>query len=119
MKKIFLSFLFLFLTLSLNADFLLKNKNQCVSDFWFDANNSTVNFIYSSQPGTVYSSYSSSYSFVPGYDYNSSSDICSLPPIVKELSLTSSDYNFLMALMGLLIGFSFLLSIILIFKRGK
>ena len=120
MKKIFLLiFLSLTFSLSANADYFLKNKNKCVSDFWYDQNTGYVYYIYSDKPDTEYKSFSKSYVFIPGYEYNSSVKTCSLPVIVKQLSLTSSDYNFLMALLGLLIGFSFLLSIILIFKRGK
>ncbi len=120
MKNLFI-FLFLSLTLSLslNADYLLKNKNKCVIDFWYDQSKGYVHYIYSHNPDREYKSSSKTYVFIPGYEYNSSAKTCSLPDIVKKLSLTSSDYNFLMALMGLLIGFAFLLSIVLIFKRGK
>lgn len=119
MRKFLFFILFLFLTLSLNADYLLTNKNKCVSDFWYDQKYGIVHYIYSNNPDSEYESYSTSYVFLPGYEYNSSYHTCSLPDIVKQLSLTSSDYNFLMSLMGLLIGFSFLLSIVLVFKRGK
>ena len=121
MKNFLFIFLFLSLTLSLslNADYLLKNKNKCVSDFWFDQTNGYVSYIFSDKPDTEYKSFSKSYIFIPGYEYNSSAKTCSLPDVVQQLSLTSSDYNFLMSLMGLLIGFVFLLSIVLIFKRGK
>ena len=120
MKNFLLSIVFLSLTFTvLNADYLLQNKNQCVHSFYYDLNNSTVNYILSSDLNTLHTSYSVNYRFIPGYDYNSSSSTCSLPSVVQKLSLSSSDYNFLMALMGLLIGFAFLLSVTSIFQRGR
>jgi len=121
MKNFFIVvFLFLSFTSFANADFLLQQKNRCVVNFLYKKIDGSykILYAYSSSPNTYYSSRSKSYTFLPGYVYSSDTN-CTLPSIVKKLSLTASDYNFLMALTGLLIGFAFLLAVILIFKRGK
>lgn len=112
----FFVLLSLVLTIS-QADFLLKQKNRCVTDFWYQKVDSSykVLYSYSSKPDTVYSSTSKSYIFLAGYDYNSTSKVCSLSNPAKKLGLTFYDYNFLIALIGVFTGFTFLFFTIYIF----
>ena len=112
--KSFVLFSFVLL-ISLNADYLLKQKNRCVVDFWYDQFQRKVYYIYSHDTNSILSTTYTSYDFLPGYDYNSSSKICTLSNPAKMLGLTFTDYNFLIALISIFTGFTFLFFSVYIF----
>jgi len=99
--------LFLFLNLSYSA-YLYKQKNRCIDSYYFDQNTQTVYYNYSHNPGTFYSTTKTANDFIPGYEYNSTTGICSIPQNAQLLGLESSQYHFLIALIGVFVGFTFL-----------
>jgi len=106
-------FLLIFLT-SFSFSYGIYNE-YCIEDYYFKGGR----FYFKRVDKNFYNSASFFYKyrfFEGGYDYNSSSKKCYKKPLLKELELSNTDFNFLMAFLGLLIGFSFLNAVILFFK---
>lgn len=57
--------------------------------------------------------------FFNGWDYNSSSGLCVREKGNNELGLENNQFTYLMALSGLLIGFSFLFPLLNIISKGR
>ena len=116
MKKIIFIIITLFSFSSLNADYLKFNSNYCVIDYWY-GNEDILYYIKSSTPDVVDSRSYKDTVFIDGYVYDSNTSICSLSPIPQKLGIQYHEYKFLMGLMGLLVGFAWLVSFLNIFSR--
>ena len=104
MRYIFLS---ISLASLLNASYLLDQSSSnhfCIENYYFQNNN----LVYLKSIDQNWYSSSSYYLITNGFDYNASSNKCDLIPILKDSGLTYDNYNYLMALLGLLTGFIFL-----------
>jgi len=96
----------------LNAAYLWKEKNMCIDYYYFK----DTNLYYKpSDSDDEYSTYRTNQTFLPGYEYNSSNNHCQIPSYIQELSIQPDEYNFLLALSGVLAGFTFLFFSIYIF----
>jgi len=104
--KLLLS-LFFVISLSHSA-YLYKQKNRCVESYYFDQSTQILYYNYSHNPDRFYSTTSTSQEFIPGFEYNSTSGICSIPSNAQYLGLDSTDYYLLIALVAVLSGFVFL-----------
>ncbi|MFA6139020.1 MAG: hypothetical protein WC667_13180 [Sulfurimonas sp.] len=85
----------------LNADFLIPEKNTCVSEYYFQADKmyyrrSDTHILYFTT--NLYS-----VNIKDGYDYNSTTDMC-IPHSVVILGMDYKDFNFLLGLIGVIIG---------------
>lgn len=118
MKK----FLLFFLLLSpfLNADYLYSTLNVCVSDYYYKPSTGTLYYVRSDN-NTTYSSTTKSTQtmFFNGWDYNATTGICTREKSNNQLGLENGQFTYLMALTGLLVGFSFLFPFLNIFSRTK
>ena len=101
----------------------MSNKNRCITDYYYSwdstASKYKIYYYYSSSPTTLRSSASIKYQqyIYPGYDYNKTSKTCTPPAIPLKLGIQYHQYKMLMALLGLLLGSSFLFALLRIFSR--
>lgn len=118
MKKTLL--LFLVLSPFLHADYLYSTLNVCVSDFYYKPSTGTLYYIRSDN-NTTYSSTTKSTGtmFFNGWEYNASTGNCTREKSNNQLGLENAQFTYLMALTGLLVGFSFLFPFLTIFSRSK
>jgi len=116
-KAIFILLISIFSSLSLNADFLLANQNICIKDYYYK--NWVFYYHMSNSPLILRSSATKGFQpfIFPGFDFNSTSKICTPPVIPQKLGIQYHEYKFLMALLGLLLGSSFLFALLRIFSR--
>ena len=109
-----LVFVSLFFVSNLKADYLKSSSNFCVSDYWFV--NGTL-YYYKSDNNLTLITTTQNDTFIDGYEYNTENNICSLYPIPQKLGIQYHEYKFLMGLMGLLVGFGWLMGLLHIFSR--
>ena len=116
-KTILITLITLFSFSNLYADFLLASKNKCIIDYYYKS--SKLYYHYSTSPDTLSSTSSKKYQLYifPGFDFNSTSKECTPPAIPQKLGIQYHEYKFLMALLGLLLGSSFLFALLRIFSR--
>ena len=120
MKKIFLSLLLLLSFSSLNASYLLVNLERCAEDYYYayDSVANKYKLYYLNSRTDNWNSTTTNVGFIDdGYVYDSDNDICSLSPIPQQLGIQYHEYKFLMGLMGLLLGFGWLMGLLHIFSR--
>lgn len=108
MKRILLFIVFIspLFASDVRSAYLYQEKNRCVDYFYYDTYGRL--FYKYSHRDTENSTTNKNEHFVPGYEYNSTSGTCYIPPYIQDLSLNPSDYYFLIALVGILVGFTFL-----------
>ena len=120
MKKLFLS-LFLLLSFSnLNADYLLGHLERCAKDYYYSYDSSTSRYklYYLNSITDNWNSTTTNVGFIyDGFVYDSNTSECRPEPLPQKLGIQYHEYKFLMALLGLLIGFSWLVSFLYIFVR--
>ena len=108
MKRILLFIVFIspLFASDVRSAYLYMEKNRCVDYFYYD----TSGYLHYklSHKDNERTTYSKNEHFVPGYEYNSTSGTCYIPPYIQDLSLNPEDYYFLIALVGVLSGFTFL-----------
>ena len=112
MKKVFLSFLFLGSFNFVNADWLMTSINlvnsstsfKCVSSYYFSPSGSSFYYTMSGTLNPV-SMYIRDYQiiFSDGYDFNLSTGQCKPQQLNNTLGLKNEDFNYLNALIGILI----------------
>jgi len=116
MKKLLLILSFFLLSFSsLNADYLFVKNNRCIKSYFYS--NWNLNFYYSATPTVLYVDPVKSPIIKSGYVYDPILNTCSKFVILQKLGLQYSDYKMLMALLGLLLGSSFLFALLRIFSR--
>lgn len=100
MKKTFI-FLFLISNL-LHADYLFQYNNTCLKTYWFKDNR--FYFVYSD--GLTSSSGQTNFGgdIFDGYEYNSTSGECKKIPTNNTLGMKNEDFNYLNALVAILIS---------------
>jgi len=102
MKKIIFIFYFFLINISLNASYLYDSQNLCIDDYY--VTNSSFNYLPSGSTSWIsVSSFNNAGALHDGYVYDSTLNKCSLDP--KLYGLSSSNFNALMALSGLIFGF--------------
>lgn len=94
------------LTALLDAAYLYKDRNKCVDDYWFS--NGTLYYVLSSSPDQLSQTTNKNQTFESGYEYNSTTEICSKKKVLRQLQITNEHYQFLLALIGALSGIVFL-----------
>lgn len=101
MRKIFL-ILFALASFA-SADYLFQPESICVKDFWF--NNGSFFYVRSDTGATVTGT-TDNYGddFFAHYEYNATTKNCKKEPLNNELGLENNEYNYFMALTGLLTG---------------
>jgi len=113
MKKIL--YILLLLSSFLNASFLLQSTSPiCIEDYYYKSSDF---YFLSSETGNwnKVSDIGAIPQIISGYDFNSSTFICSPKKVVIDLGIDYYQYNFLNALIGLLFGFVFMVSTIYLF----
>jgi hypothetical protein len=111
MKKIIISlFLLLNLSSSLSASMLLDKTYYCIEDFY--VNNGRFYYLRSDN-NTWYSTTTKSYAsgVFAGYIYESDTGNC-VPDKSLMLGMFQEDFHFLMALIGLIFGSTFMFFVI-------
>ena len=119
LKKTIFSIITLFLISysNLNADYLLTYYgNKCIVSYSIEDNSNYIDVVlsYSGEHKRYKTSVSNIH---PGYYYDAPNNTCNLMPKLIKLGITYEDYNFLMGLLGLLMGFGFFVSVLKIFGR--
>ena len=97
--------------------YLYSNINKCIDSYYFK--NYAFYYVLSDSNLTINATASKNIVIKPGFVYDSLTLKCSPSPIPQKLGIQYHEYKFLMALMGLLIGFSWLISFLQIFSRNK
>jgi len=95
---------------TLNAEYLMTHSNgrkYCATSYKYNQWGSRV-YVYLSKDSYKYIFDSPDVSFETGYIWNEADSTCSLRPELIATGMNYEDYNYLMALSGLLTGFSFL-----------
>ena len=100
---------------SLNADYLLVSHNRCIKSYFYS--NWNLNFYYSATPTILRVVPLKSLNIQPGYKYDPVANTCTKLTILQKLGIDYYHYKFLMALLGLLLGSSFLFALLRIFSR--
>jgi len=115
MKYLFI--LIIFLT-SLNAEYLLQygSYEYCIDSYSIRDSDRYIDIVLSSN-GQTYTLDININQIHPGYVYDPDNKTCNKRDELIELGLDYYQYNFLFAFLGLLIGFSFLNAVLLIFKK--
>ena len=85
-------------------------KNYCIDKYSFDNNYLYFHDVITNKNYKT----NQPYTLVWGYDYNSTSKRCYLKQDLQKTGLTFYDYNFLIGLSGILVGFIVLYSLILL-----
>ena len=118
MKKIIISLLLL--SSFSFADYLMPSLGKCVSDYWINQSDGTLKYIYSGTTTVISTTTKNLPQYIlNGWEYNATSGLCTRESLNNELGLENGQFTYLMALSGLLIGFSFLFPFLTIFARGK
>jgi len=102
MKKIIFSLLLsFFFVSSLNASYLLANKNKCIVDYYYSGG--YIYYHYDTTPNTQRKTSSKKYQLYiyPGFIYDSDNDICKPDP--KLLGLTPSQFELVNASIAFLV----------------
>lgn len=109
MKKIFYTFIF-FLSFVYASDvhpaYLYADKDRCV-DYFYYTSSGRLYYKYSHEDKER-STTSKNETFIPGYEYNTTSKKCYIPQKIQNLAMDPSQYHFIMALIGVLTGFTFM-----------
>lgn len=116
MKK----YLFFFLVLSpfLHADYLYSTLNICVSDYYYKPSTGTLYYVRSDDNTLYFTTTKSTQNmFFNGWDYDAVTGDCTREKSNNQLGLENAQFTYLMALTGLLVGFSFLFPFLTIFAR--
>ena len=95
----------------LNASMLLDTRNICIEDFYFQnsnfyylqSNTNTWNSLPITENTTTYKGNLNASTLMFGYTYDSTNNKC-IPSDSYIFGMTSEDYYFLMALMGVIFG---------------
>lgn len=97
----------------------MPSLGKCVTDYWVNHADGTLKYTLSSNPSVVVSTTTKNLpqTILNGWDYNSTTGLCTREKSNNELGLENGQYTYMMALTGLLIGFSFLFPLMLIFSR--
>ncbi len=104
-----------FLSIS-NSDVLYAKKKRCIHDDYYFANNKFY-YTYSSNNRHASTTTFKVSDLVFGYEYKDNK--CQKLQILRDLSLGYRDYQFLVALTGLLLGFTlFFFSLFIFVKRA-
>ncbi|WP_457560556.1 hypothetical protein [Caminibacter sp.] len=105
------SLFFIFFTFA-STSILYKNKNICIEDYYYK----NGYFYYKkSSDGYWYKTWTSNNNLEYGYYYDSDNKICEYNQTLKELGVTYDNYNFLIGLVAVLAGFTFLFWSVFIF----
>lgn len=116
MKKIIFSLLFV--SSFLSADWMLNTSYICVNSYYVVPSSGTLYYTRSDTNATLSTTTKSLVDdLIDGYQWNKTTLRCEPIPPNNNIGLRNMDYNYLMALLGLLIGFAFLFSLQLIFSR--
>ncbi len=86
--------------------YLYSQRKKCVDYFYYDQSAGRLYYKYSHEDSERSTRYQGT--FIPGYEYNETSMKCYIPQKVGEYGLYPDQYNFLLALTGVLSGFTFL-----------
>ena len=106
--------LILILSAISSADTLYVKKNRCILDNYY-FQNSRFHYTYSSTGNVASTKTFKSSDLEYGYEYVNGQ--CSKKEPFSSLHMSYRDYKFMMALVGLLIGFSIFASILFIYTR--
>lgn len=97
-----LFFIIIFSSVSQGA-YVYEQTNDCVDDFYINGKS----LYYKVSGTTVYTKISTTKyvsSFIDGFDYNATSKNCEISQSKKILGIATKEYNFLLGLMGVIIG---------------
>ncbi|WP_201335535.1 MULTISPECIES: hypothetical protein [unclassified Nitratiruptor] len=114
MKEIFIALvLSSSLCLPLHAEYLMQygSSEYCIDSYSIRDSDRYIDVVLSSN-GKSYTLDIDQDQIHPGYEYNATSGTCNKKEVLQKLGLDYYQYNFLFALLGLLIGVSFLNAII-------
>ena len=120
MKKNIFVLIVIFSFSSLNASYLLGNLERCAEDYYYsyDSSSSKYKLYYLNSRTNKWNSTTTNVGYIDdGYVYDENSSICSPSPVPQKLGIQYHEYKFLMGLMGLLVGFAWLVSFLNIFSR--
>ncbi len=112
--------LLVILSISLHADYLVSTtkNNYCVSEYHHNINTNSLDIFDLSDNTWKALAFNSVVN--TGYEYNTTSNYCDSLQVLTETGLTFEDYHYLLALIGLLTGFTFLFwSIFLVVEVSK
>lgn len=114
MKRIILLIIFIspLFSSDVRSAYLYQEKNRCVDYFYYD-NNGYLIYKFSNIDNEQ-SSINNGH-FIPGYEYNETSGTCYIPQYIQDLALEPSQYYFLIGLVGVLVGFSFMFFMLYLF----
>ena len=108
----------LFIVLSSQSAYLYSNENKCIDLYYYK--NAKFYYVYSDDNETLHSTGYSNRNVIPGYFYDPDTQICEPKQILQDLQIDNNTYHSLLALSGLLIGFSFLFySIFLVIQIAR
>ena len=113
MKK-YLLLTFLLLSTSLNASMLLGDLNICIDQFY--TKDGSFYYQRSSDSSWYVSTNNYTSSIVPNFIFDSNTSQCN-PNASYVLGMRVEDYNMLLALSGLLIGFALYFTLLLLIPR--
>ena len=99
---------------TLKADYLKVGSNYCVLDFWYE--DTLLYYHKSKYPDVIEMRNLRGETFLGGYVYDADNDTCLKDNTFSSLGLTDEDYQFSMALTGLISGVLIASTVILILK---
>lgn len=113
MKKILLIVFFIspFFASDTHSAYLYYERNKCVDYFYYASGR--LFYKYSSSDNEQ-STFTNGH-FIPGYEYNETSETCYIPKYIQNLALEPSQYYFLIGLIGVLVGFTFMFFMLYLF----
>ena len=115
MKRIILLIIFIspLFSSDVRSAYLYQEKNRCVDYFYYD----TSGYLHYklSHKDNEQTTYNKNEHFIPGYEYNETSGTCYIPQYIQNLALEPSQYYFLIGLVGVLVGFSFMFFMLYLF----
>ena len=114
MREIFVIFILSSsLYLPLKAEYLMQygSYEYCINSYSIRDSDRYIDVVLSSN-GRKYTLDIDQDQIHPGYEYNATAGTCNKKETLQKLGLDYYQYNFLFALLGLLVGVSFLHSII-------
>ena len=122
MKKTIISIIITLFSFSsfLQADYLLGHLERCAQDYYYsyDSNTAKYKLYYLNSITQNWNSTTTNVGFISnGYIYDSNTSTCYPAPLPQKLGIQYHEYKFLMALMGLLIGFGWFMGLLHIFSR--
>jgi len=89
------------------AAYLYQNRNLCVDDYYYTQSDRKLHYKRSDKDDYD-STTKKEQIFISGFDYNSSTGECTPNQILRDLQISNENYHFLIALIGVLSGFTFL-----------